>query len=229
MPKSTPIISRLSPPISLLPTRSSFTSHWTAASDLRVIVFSNCEEIELLLNDVPVSRQKPAKAWMTQYLPHAPFVFDLPAFAAGSLEARGFIAGSRVATHRVRTPDAPAQIGLEIETMDITAAPDDADVLIAHASILDARNTLCVGDTSLVAFAVEGGAEIVGPSSLAAEAGIASIVLRVPSHCRSFKLSATRTDAEGRFFANTTWQYRPSGASVKGTIKPTDKASVVTH
>jgi beta-galactosidase len=182
-------------------------SHWTPASDLRVIVFSNCDEIELLLNGVSVSRQKPTKAWMTQYLPHAPFVFELSAFAAGSLEARGFIGGPCVATHLVRTPGAPTRLKLEIETLDMAAAPTETDVLLSHASILDGRDTLCLNDTSLVAFTIEGGAEIVGPSTIAAEAGIASIVIRVPASCRSFKLSATRTSSEGTFTASSAWQY----------------------
>jgi beta-galactosidase len=188
-------------------------SHWTPASDLRVIVFSNCDEVELILNGQTVSRQKPAKAWMTQYLPHPPFVFDLSAFTPGTLEARGFIGGQPAASHRVSTPEAPAQLTLEIETMDIAAAAGDADVLIAHASVLDARSTLCLNDTAPVTFKVEGEAEIVGPTSIAAEAGIASIVLHVPSHCRSFILSATRSGHEGIFTASSTWRH-PSPAKL---------------
>ena len=182
-------------------------SHWTPASDLRVIVFSNCEEIELLLNGRIVSRQKPTKAWMTQYLPHPPFVFDLPAFAPGALEARGYIGGQPVASHRVSTPGAPTQLALEIETMDLAAAAGETDVLLAHASVLDACSTLCLNDSSPVAFTVEGEAEIAGPARIAAEAGIASVVLRVPSHCRSFKLTATRTGPEGTFTASSSWPH----------------------
>ena len=182
-------------------------SHWTPASDLRVIVFSNCEEVELVLNGQAINRQKPAKAWMSQYLPHPPFVFDLPAFTPGSLEAHGFIGSQQVASHRVCTPGAPAQIALEIETMEVTADEDAPDVLFAHASVLDTSGTLCINDTSTVAFTVEGAAELVGPASIAAEAGVASVVLRVPSHCRSFKLSATHAGPAGTFIANCTWPH----------------------
>ena len=192
-------------------------SHWTPASDLRVVVFSNCEEIELRLDGRVIGREKPVKAWMTQYLPHPPFVFDLPAFSPGSLEAIGFSGGNSVAMHRVRTPAAPAQLNLAIETMDIVAAPDAADVLIAHASVFDRHDTLCIGDSSKVSFSVEGGAKIVGPSSLNAEAGIASVVLHVPAGCVAFTLHASRVGPEGTFGASDVWQY---SAQVKSPAAP---------
>ena len=181
-------------------------SHWTPVSDLRVIVFSNCEEVELQLNGQLVSRQTPGKAWMTQYLPHPPFVFDLPAFSPGRLDAVGFIGSKAVARHRVATPTAPVRLGLAIETMDVSASPEAADVLIAYASVLDASGTLCIGDSSLVSFTIEGAVEIIGPSTLTAEAGIASVVLRVPAGCMAIKLSATRSGVEGNFSATSMWQ-----------------------
>lgn len=198
-------------------------SHWTAASDLRVIVFSNCDEVELLLNGQTVSREIPAKAWMTQYLPHPPFVFDLPAFTPGSLDARGFIDGRQVAAHRVRTPCTPAQIALEIETMEVTADEGAPDVLFAHASVLDASGTLCLDETSNVAFTVEGAARLVGPTNIVAEAGIASVVLHVPSHSRSFKLFATGTGPEGKFNAERSWQFPGAGKPAVPAATYTDR------
>lgn len=204
-------------------------SHWTQASDLRVIVFSNCEEVELLLNDRPVKRQKPAQAWMTQYLPHPPFVFDVAEFLPGTLEAKGFIAGQPVASSRVSTPGAPAQLALEIETMDIIAPADAIDVLIVHAAVRDARGTLCINDTSPVTFTIEGGADLLGPPTIDAEAGIASAVVRVPSRCRSFKLSAVRSGQEGLFTARGTWQNPSLVQPITPTAKSVGGAFVATR
>ena len=185
-------------------------SHWTPASDQRVLVFSNCAEIELRLNGSVIGRQPVAKAWMTQYLPHPPFVFDLPAYAPGVLEATGFIGGQPVAAHQVATPGAPARLTLAVDTADIGAHAGESDVLIAHASVHDIANSLCVGNTSAVTFTVSGGAELVGPTAGATEAGIASVVVRVPATCVAFSLRAVRTGTEGTFTADCTWRRDPA-------------------
>lgn len=165
-------------------------SDWLASSNLRVLVFSNCEEVELRLNGAVVGRQSPAKAISTQYLPHPPFVFDLPCFEPGRLEAVGLIGGRASATHVVGTPGAAAKLQLRIDNEGVAAAAGESDLLFAHASWLDELGNLCVGETGEVAFAVEGGAELVGPAKIAAEAGIASVLLRLPIGVCSFKLTA---------------------------------------
>ena len=139
-------------------------------------------------------------------------MFDLPAFSPGSLEATGLIGGQAATAHRIATPGRPAGLAVEIDTAGIFAAVDEPDVLIAHARLLDAQGTLCLSDTGSVAFTVEGGAELLGPASVAAEAGIASVVLRVSRGCVAFALQATRSGPEGVFVAECTWRRR--GAAV---------------
>ncbi len=166
-------------------------SHWTPSSNLRVFVFSNCEEVELQLNGKTVDRQRPARAWTTQYLPHPPFVFDLPGFTAGELTAVGYLAGKSAATHRIATPKAPTKLSLEIAEDGIFAPAGAPDVVIAHARLLDASNQLCVTESQPVEFSIQGDAEIIGPTSIAAEAGVASIVVRINRSSLSFTLRAT--------------------------------------
>ncbi len=180
-------------------------SHWLPASDLRVLVLSNCEEVELRLNGKLLSRQWPAKTWMTQHLPHPPFVFDLPAFVPGVLEATGLIEGKFANSHRVATPGSPAKLEIEIDTAEIFPGADESDVLMAHARIADFHGTLCLSDTALVEFTIAGDAVLVGPSTVAAEAGIASVVVRVPRGCESFVLQGNRSGPDGIFTAEGTW------------------------
>ncbi|HEY4247072.1 MAG TPA: glycoside hydrolase family 2 TIM barrel-domain containing protein [Lacunisphaera sp.] len=181
-------------------------SHWVPTSNPRVVVFSNCDELELCLNGTSLGRQKSAKAWLTQYLPHAPFVFDLPAFSPGVIEATGYLANQPAAIHRVATPGAPAQVSVEIDSAGIAAAADQPDLLIAHARILDAAGTLCVGSTSPVTFSIEGDAVFVGPDHISAEAGVASVVIRVSATAQAFKLSATAHAMKGGTTASGSWQ-----------------------
>jgi beta-galactosidase len=181
-------------------------SLWVPTSNPRVLVFSNCDELELRLNGTSLGRQRSAKAWLTQYLPHAPFVFDLPAFSPGVIEATGYIANRPEAAHRVATPGSPTQLTVEIVSAGIAAAADQPDLLIAHARILDVAGTLCVDDTSPVTFSLEGEASFVGPDHISAEAGVASVVIRVPAAARSFKLSASADEIKAATAASGSWQ-----------------------
>jgi beta-galactosidase len=166
-------------------------SHWTPASNLRVLVFSNCEEVELRLNGAVFGRQSPSKAITTQYLPHPPFVFELPRFEPGVLEAVGLIGGKTIASHRVGTPGTAAKLELTIEDVGVRAAPGESDLLFAHARWIDHQGNLCINETGETAFGVEGDATIIGPAKLSAEAGIASVLLRLPAGAKSFELTAT--------------------------------------
>jgi len=169
-------------------------SYWTPASNLCVLVFSNCEEIELRLNGVAIGRQAPCKTITTQYLPHPPFVFSLPHFESGILEAVGLIGGKAVAAHRVGTPGIPVKIELMIEGAGVRATAGEPDLLFAHARWYDDSGNLCVEETGEVVFVADGDAEIIGPAKIRAEAGVASTLLRLPAGARSLYLSATACD-----------------------------------
>ena len=166
-------------------------SHWTAVSNLRILVFSNCEEVELRLNGVPISRSRPAQMAITQHLAHPPFSFDLPKFIPGTLEAVGYLDGKPQARHTVATPGKPTRIELVIDDLEIVPRAAEPDVIFAHARWLDAQGTLCVDESSPVNFTVEGAAELIGPATLVAEAGIASVVVRVPAHSTGFVVHAS--------------------------------------
>ena len=201
-------------------------SHWTPASALRILIFSNCSEVELKLNGRSLGRQPAAKAWLTQYLPHPPFVFDLPAFVPGVLEATGILDGQPVAAHRVATPGAPARLTLAIDAAGVVPMTGEPDLLLAHASLVDAAGTLCVEDTSSVVFTVEGGACLLGPTTVEAEAGIASVVVRVGRADQAFKLRATFDQGGTVFAAECTWA-RPADAAAERSKTPRELAAGV--
>jgi beta-galactosidase len=177
-------------------------SHWTPASALTIPVFTNGEEVELRLNGIVVGRQGPTRDADATHLPHPPCVFTLPAFTPGLLEATAFVGGGPVASHRVATPGAAARLELEIDAAGITSRPDEPDLLFAHARIVDAAGSLCIDDRSVVMFHLQGDAVIAGSASVAAEAGVASVVLRRPAGGGAFQLQATRSAGAGTFAAS---------------------------
>lgn len=166
-------------------------SHWTPDSALLVPVFTNCEEVELRLNGVSLGRKKPDFTGDRRHLPHPPVEYLLPQFTAGVLEAAGFVGDRAVAAHRVATPGPPAGLRLEIACHGVHSRPGEPDVVCVHAHIVDRTGTLCVDSADRVSFAAEGGAELLGASEAAAEAGIATAVLRVPAVCARFRVVAS--------------------------------------
>lgn len=191
-------------------------SHWTPASDLRILVFSNCDEVELRINQTVIARQKPAITSMSQFLPHPPFVFDLPVYTPGTLEAVAYLGDEIVARHSVSTAGLPAQLELVVETAGAPIDSSAADLVFAHLYVRDAQGSLCIGDESVIAFAVLGQAEILGPQTVQAEAGIASILLLLPTGSTQFALRAQRAVGDQTLSAACHWKQGQFAPSTEG-------------
>ncbi|HEX2862757.1 MAG TPA: glycoside hydrolase family 2 TIM barrel-domain containing protein, partial [Lacunisphaera sp.] len=165
-------------------------SHWLPTSALSVPVFSNCDRVELRLNGEPVAGPAKRKTAFTQHLPHPPFFFELPRFIPGTLEVTGYLNGRARCAHRVTTPDVPVALNLHVDDLGIRPAAGDPDLVMAHAEVRDAGGTLCVTSADEIEFSTDGDVQPIGPNRVAAEAGIASAVLRIPPDGRGFILRA---------------------------------------
>lgn len=124
---------------------------------------------------------------------HPPFTFlDLP-FEPGELKAIGYRNGAAVAQAARRTPAEPhrVEIGAALEGRAFGAG---GDVIIVHASIVDEHGTVVPGASMPVRFHAEGPALLIGDNPRAAEAGIASILLRSQKMAGAVELTA---EAEG--------------------------------
>jgi beta-galactosidase len=181
---------------------------WTARpSPAKVVVFSNGDEVELLLNGKALARQRPDAGPDTAYAPkkkvnlatvgsdtdksggnpfdggncrnlaHPPFTFAAVPFAAGELKAVAYRAGKPIAEHSVRTPGKPATLKLEFDTAGRSLVANGADAIFVRASVLDANGTI-VPEAHDIAFECAGPATLIGPNPASAEAGIASLLLR---------------------------------------------------
>lgn len=165
-------------------------SYWTAQSPTDVRIFSNGEEVELWLNGRSLGRQKPDQNRLTTHLAHPPFTFHVGKFEPGELHAAAYLAGKTVAEQVVRTPRAPHHLALDV---DLSGRPlgRDGDLVFLHARVVDAAGTV-VPDAALpVKFTVDGDAQLIGDNPIAAEAGIASILLKTGTHAGQIRLHAT--------------------------------------
>jgi beta-galactosidase len=166
-------------------------NYWNEKSSLDVTVFSNCDEVTLYLNDELVGKQKPSLTAFSNELPHPPFVFKTPSFQKGTLRAEGFLDGKKVSEHTVKSAEEASAIRLSFDESNVKINPEFPDVVFIYASIMDANGTIVSDATILVEFSLEGeNAELIGQNPVAAEAGIATILLRTKNLKKPIKIKA---------------------------------------
>jgi beta-galactosidase len=124
--------------------------HWNWAGkegqEFTVGCFSNHEAVELFLNGVSLGKQD---------MPRNGHLEWKVAYAPGALEARGYRGGQVVATTRVETTGAPAQLVLTPDRAGIAA--DGADVAVFAVSARDAQGRTVPTAANLVNFEITGG------------------------------------------------------------------------
>ncbi|OGX87086.1 beta-galactosidase [Hymenobacter glacialis] len=164
-------------------------SYWQPTSGRQVVVYSNCEEVELQLNGQTVARQRPDRTTSADRLAHAPFTFTVPAVVPGTLRAVAYQAGKPAATTERRTPGAAHHLQLRYDRSGRDARAHD--VLFVYASVVDAAGTVLPEATAAVRFAAAGGAELIGDNPVRAEAGIATMLLKTGASPGAIQLTAT--------------------------------------
>jgi len=165
---------------------------WTPESPLNITVYSNCDEVALYLNDVLVSKEKPTINNNSDKLEHAPFIFKVAEFKAGTLRAEGFINGKKVASNSVKTPETASKIELSYDLSSVKINPDFPDMVFVYAKITDKNGTVIPTATNEVKFILaEGNAEIIGQNPVQAEAGIATVILKTKDLKKKIILKAT--------------------------------------
>ncbi len=170
-------------------------NYWNEKSSLDVTVFSNCDEVALYLNEELIAKQKPLRNAFSEQLPHPPFVFTLPSFQKGYLRAEGFIKGKKVSEHIVKSAEQASSVHLHFDESTVKINPDYPDVVFVYASVVDANGTIVSDATLLVEFSLEGeNATLIGQNPIAAEAGIATILVRTKNLKKPIKIRAKSTN-----------------------------------
>jgi beta-galactosidase len=152
-------------------------SHWNKDSSPQVRVFSNTDEVELFLNGKSLGRVKSGPSKTHPNLKHPPLEFDAGQFAAGELKAVAYLGGKKVAEHVVRTAADAARLDVAVDDLGVKSAA--GDLVFIRAKVVDAKGNLVATSGQAVQFTAGGAYEIVGPATVATEAGIASALVRV--------------------------------------------------
>jgi beta-galactosidase len=124
--------------------------HWNwpgkEGQPIDVVCFSNHEAVELFLNGVTLGKKD---------MPRNGHLEWKVAYAPGALEARGYRGGQVVATTRVETTGAPAQLVLTPDRAVINS--DGADVAVFTVSAHDAQGRTVPTAANVVNFEIKGG------------------------------------------------------------------------
>ena len=129
--------------------------HWnwpgSEGQDISVWCYSNCDEVELLLNGKSLGKKRMARnshlEWEVAYAP-------------GKLEARGYTGGEQVATSLVETTGAPVALRLRPDRTEIRA--DNQDVSMVAVAVVDAEGRVVPTADNEVTFTVSKDARIIG-------------------------------------------------------------------
>jgi beta-galactosidase len=129
--------------------------HWNwkgrEGKSIHVTVYSNAEEVELLLNRKSLGKKTmPVNEhldWDVIYQP-------------GILQARGFVKNKAVITRQVETTDGPAKIALAAERSQLNA--DGQDAAIITVQVTDLKNRMVPDANNEVAFTLTGPGRIIG-------------------------------------------------------------------
>ncbi len=175
-------------------------NYWNDKSDTTIKIFSNCSEVELMVNGKIIARQQPDKDQYSTNLKHPPFTFHLDGFTPGSITATGYMNNSKVVQHIVSTPGTAAALKLWVNYSNKPLKAGEKDAVFVYAAIVDVNGTILPEASEPIDFKVNGNAEIISPQQVKAEAGIAAILLQAGSqkgkvmiNAQSGKLTGTVT------------------------------------
>jgi beta-galactosidase len=167
-------------------------NNWNNPATKAITVFSNCDEVELLLNGKIIARQKPDNDALSNKLAHPPFTFKIDKFEPGILIAKGYARGQLVVASHQQTPAKPSQLKLDIDYSGKTIRTGrQPDIVFVYAKITDANGTLITDADNIVTFTVTGNAALIGANPVKVEGGIATILLKTSSSSGTFAITAS--------------------------------------
>ncbi len=152
----------------------------------KLLVFSNCEEIELYINDKFVMKQMPNRVDFPS-LPYPPFEFSLNQLGVNymdmaikandvSITAVGLINGKEVARHTIRTYGKPHKLVLSCDDNEIMA--DGSDCTRVVISVVDENGSILPYANIPVSFEIEGEGILIGENPLTLEAGRGAVYVK---------------------------------------------------
>jgi beta-galactosidase len=157
---------------------------------LEVKVYSNTDEIELFVNGNSLGRQQPDADEYSTHLNQPPFTFHLESFIPGELKAAGYIDGEEVVSSIRLTPGDATGIKIWVDESNRPLARGQNDMVFLYAAVIDQNGTIIPEASNEILFELKGDGELIGYNPMAAEAGIATILLKAGDKGGRLNISA---------------------------------------
>lgn len=168
-------------------------NYWTEQSPRTVTVYSNCERVNLLLNDQLIASQKPDTGIFTENLLHPPFSFQNIPWKPGKLKVIGYINGKKAASHIRITAGESVFIDLSFDLKDAAIANGE-DMFFVYASVVDENGTIVRDEEKEISFQVTGSGLLISPERVKTEAGTAAALIRTTTQPGQIVVKADTED-----------------------------------
>lgn len=147
-----------------------------------VLVFSNCDKLELFHNGVSLGTTTPRFDPRTQNLVSPPFIFDFE-WTSGELLAHAYLEGKLAARHEIAKPLSADHLIIKADMENRVLQADGSDIVVVRAYVKDENNTTVTAFKGKIEFNVSGQAEIVdapgvGANPIQPQRGMAPILIR---------------------------------------------------
>lgn len=165
-------------------------NYWNDPAEKTVKIFSNCEQVELFLNGKSLGKQMPDTGRLNNNLKHAPFTFNA-SYLPGTLTATGFNQGKVVVTTERKTPEAAAQLQVDVDYSGKKLVSGRNDAVFLYVSVVDRNGTVLPAAANEVHLIVGDAAQVIGGDAIKAEAGIATFLIKAGTKKGLLKVQAT--------------------------------------
>lgn len=145
---------------------------WRSNSPNEVVVFSNCDQVELFVNGTSRSKMSPN---LCINLHSGCYRWNSVNFSPGNLRAVGYINDEEVVSHTWHTPGSATKLTLAPDTSTIFTGGDMTRVVIMVA---DENNPFVPYDKTQVTISVSGAGDFIGESPIAMENGVSAFYVR---------------------------------------------------
>ncbi|WP_282160537.1 glycoside hydrolase family 2 protein [Ulvibacterium marinum] len=177
----------------------------------KVLVFSNCEEVELYKEDKLIARQQPDHDKEKLYVDHPSFTFDY-SWEEGKLTAKGIRNGQPVTEYSLTKAGKPYMLKVLIEEDNRPFYANGSDIKMVKAYILDKEGNHVRMDSTKVTFTINGVGTIVGNASIGANPnkayyGVASALIKATESTGKLTVKASAKGLKSSEASITTIPY----------------------
>jgi beta-galactosidase len=155
-----------------------FVAHYwkKALTPNDVWVASNCEKVELFVNNVSKGKRSPDRY---PSLSHPLFVWKSIPFKAGELKAVGYIGDAVAATFVRKTPGTPVRLAM---VPDDTVLEEGGDMTRVVVTAVDSNGEVVPQTSDLVMLSVSGAGDFLGESPINLEDGKTAFFVKTRAH-----------------------------------------------